>query len=87
MRSRYGRFRTLSVLKAAGWSVAASGIITLYATGTDGIEATAAEIARFKNAGVGVVLIDQTPSLSVFAAGLADIADVEQFAGTAFTVS
>lgn len=66
-------------------AVAALGIIALYATGTDGIEATAAEIARFKNAGVGVVLIDQTPSLSVFAAGLADIADVEQGAGTVET--
>jgi hypothetical protein len=66
-------------------AVAALGIIALYATGSDGIEATAAEIARFKNAGVGVVLIDQTPSLSVFAAGLADIADVEQGAGTAET--
>ncbi len=63
-------------------AVAALGLIALYATGTDGVEATAAEIARFKNAGVGVVLIDQTPSLSVFAAGLADIADVEQEAGT-----
>ena len=58
------------------------GIIALYATGSEGIEATAAEVARFKNAGVGVVLIDQTPSLSVFAAGIADIADVEHYAGT-----
>jgi hypothetical protein len=63
-------------------AVSALGIIALYATGSDGIEATAAEIARFKNAGVGVVLIDQTPSLSVFAAGLADVADVEEGAGT-----
>jgi hypothetical protein len=66
-------------------AVAALGIIALYATGSDGIEATSAEIARFKNAGVGVVLIDQTPSLSVFAAGLADVADVEQGAGTTAT--
>ena len=65
-------------------AVALLGIIALYATGSDGIEATAAEIARFKNAGVGVVLIDQTPSLSVFAAGVAHvaIADVETDAGT-----
>jgi hypothetical protein len=68
-------------------AVASLGIIALYATGTDGIEATAAEIARFKNAGVGVVLIDQTPSLSVFAAGLADIADVELRAGTVETAA
>jgi hypothetical protein len=66
-------------------AVSALGIIALYATGSDGIEATSAEIARFKNAGVGVVLIDQTPSLSVFAAGLADVADVEQGAGTVDT--
>ncbi len=66
-------------------AVAALGIIALYATGSDGIEATASEIARFKSAGVGVVLIDQTPSLSVFAAGLADVADVEQGAGTTET--
>jgi hypothetical protein len=59
-------------------------MIALYATGTDGIEATAAEIARFTAAGVGVVLIDQTESLSVFAAGLAHvaIADVEPGAAT-----
>jgi hypothetical protein len=66
-------------------AVAALGIIALYATGSDGIEATSAEIARFKNAGVGVVLIDQSPSLSVFAAGLADVADVEPGAGTVDT--
>jgi hypothetical protein len=66
-------------------AVAGLGIIALYATGSDGIEATSAEIARFKNAGVGVVLIDQSPSLSVFAAGLADVADVEQGAGTVET--
>jgi hypothetical protein len=58
------------------------GLIALYATGSDGIEATAAEIARFKNVGVGVILIDQTPSLSVWSAGLADVADIEALAGT-----
>lgn len=64
-------------------------IIALYATGTNGIEATAAEITRFTSAGVGVVLIDQTPSLSVFAAGIAHvaIADVEPGAGTPFAVT
>jgi hypothetical protein len=56
--------------------------ILLYATGSDGIEATAAEIARFKDAGIGVGMLDQTASLSVFAAGLADVADVEPLAGT-----
>jgi hypothetical protein len=66
-------------------AVASLGVIALYATGTDGIEATAAEIARFKDAGVGIILIDQSPSLSVFAAGLADVADVEPGAGTTET--
>lgn len=57
-------------------------IVMLYATGSDGIEATAAEILRFTSAGVGVVLVDQTDSLAVWAAGLADVADVEYGAGT-----
>jgi hypothetical protein len=63
--------------------------ILLYATGTDGIEATAAEIARFRSVGVSVGLIDQTPSLSVFASGIAHVAvaDVESGAGTPSTVS
>lgn len=56
-------------------------IVALYATGSDGIEATAAEILRFRANGVGVILIDQTPSLSVWAAGLADVADYENGAG------
>jgi hypothetical protein len=62
-------------------------IVALYATGTGGIEATTAEMLRFTRAGVGVVLIDQTPSLSVLAAGIAhvghlQIGDVEPEAGT-----
>lgn len=66
-------------------AVAALGMILLYATGLFGVEATAAEIARFRDAGVGVGLIDQTPSLSVFRAGVAHvaIADIEPEAGTA----
>lgn len=60
----------------------AGSLVALYATGSSEIEATAADIDKYKNAGVGVVLIDQTPSLSVFASGLADVADVEAFAGT-----
>jgi hypothetical protein len=58
------------------------GIRAYYATGSDGIEETAAQIAAAKAAGMGVILIDQTPSLSVFAAGLADVADIENYAGT-----
>lgn len=57
-------------------------VVALYATGSATIEATAADIAKYKNAGAGVILIDQTASLSVFAAGLADVADIENGAGT-----
>src|SRR5258708_40270289 len=57
-------------------------LVALYATGPSAIQETAADIAKYRHAGAGVVLIDQSPSLSVFAAGLADVADVENFAGT-----
>ncbi len=57
-------------------------LVALYATGSSAIQETAADIAKYRHAGAGVVLIDQSPSLSVFAAGLADVADVENFAGT-----
>jgi hypothetical protein len=55
----------------------------LYATGSAGIEETAAQLAAVRAAGAGYFLYDQTPSLSVFAAGLAQAADIEQYAGTA----
>jgi hypothetical protein len=58
------------------------GIRAYYATGSSYIEETAAQIAAARAAGMSIILIDQTPSLSVFAAGLADIADVEPYAGT-----
>lgn len=58
------------------------GLRAYYATGTGGVEETAAQVAAARAAGMGVILIDQTPSLSVFAAGLADVADVEHAAGT-----
>lgn len=58
------------------------GLRAYYATGSAGIEETAAQVAAAKAAGMGVVLIDQTPSLSVFAAGLAQAADIENYAGT-----
>jgi hypothetical protein len=62
--------------------VVKDGIVALYATGSSIIEATAEEIARFKNGGCGVILIDQTPSQLVLAAGLADVGDIESLAGT-----
>jgi hypothetical protein len=53
------------------------GVRAYYATGSQGIEETAAQILAAKAAGMGVILIDQTPSLALFAAGLADVADIE----------
>jgi hypothetical protein len=53
-----------------------------YATGSSGIEETAVQIQAARKAGMGIALYDQTSSLSVFARGWADIADIEKFAGT-----
>lgn len=58
------------------------GLISLYATGSQGIEANAQERLRFIDAEVGIIWIDQTPSLAALAAGLAVIGDIEAFAGT-----
>jgi hypothetical protein len=60
-------------------------LIALYATGSLGVAATAAQIRHYRDAGVGVALIDQTPGLNAWAAGWADIADVEWQAGLAAT--
>ena len=57
------------------------GIRAYYATGP-GIMETLAQIAAAKAAGMGLILIDQTPGLALFGAGLADVADIEAFAGT-----
>lgn len=54
----------------------------VYVTGSGGIEETAAQITALRNAGMGAITIDQTPGLAVFAAGKADCADVEPYAGT-----
>lgn len=78
----YTEFIDITGLHASSAPLVKGGLRAYYATGTDGIEETAAQIAAAKAAGMGVVLIDQTPSLSVFAAGLADVADVETGAGT-----
>lgn len=58
------------------------GVRAFYVTGSSGIEETAAQEAAAKAAGMGVIRIDQTPGLGVFAAGNADVADVEPYAGT-----
>jgi hypothetical protein len=59
------------------------GLRAYYATGP-GIAETAAQVAAARAAGMYVVLYDQTPSLSLFAAGIAHVAlaDVEAGAGT-----
>lgn len=57
-------------------------LVALYATGTSDIVATAADIQKYRNNRCGVILIDQSPSLLMFAAGEADVADVENGAGT-----
>lgn len=58
------------------------GVRAYYATGSPDIMETAKQIAAAKAAGMGVILIDQTFGLALFAAGLADVADIEAFAGT-----
>jgi hypothetical protein len=55
--------------------------IASYVTGTDGIAATAAQFADLSGK-VGVFRYDQSPSLSAFADGGADGADIENGAGT-----
>jgi hypothetical protein len=55
--------------------------IASYVTGDDGVPATAAQFAKIA-ADCGVFRYDQSPSLSDFAAGKADGADIENGAGT-----
>jgi hypothetical protein len=54
-----------------------------YVTGTDGIAWTEADWNRFPYA--GKVTVDQSESLDVFAAGHANVADIENGAGTIAT--
>jgi hypothetical protein len=53
-----------------------------YVTGSGVVPWSAADWALFPETETGHVRIDQSPSLSVFAAGNADVADVESGAGT-----
>jgi hypothetical protein len=55
--------------------------IASYVTGTDGIEATAAQFATIAR-DCGVFRYDQSPTLADFASGNADGADIENGAGT-----
>jgi hypothetical protein len=57
-------------------------VVALYATGSADIVATAADIQKYRSAGAGVILIDQSPSLEHFLVGDADVADIESGAGT-----
>jgi hypothetical protein len=54
-------------------------LVAGYVTGSSGIRWTTADWARFSE---GKVRIDQSPELAAFAAGEADVADVETGAGT-----
>lgn len=58
------------------------GIRALYDTGSSWVQETAVQVAAAKAAGMGIVLIDQSPGLAKFAAGHADVADIENGAGT-----
>jgi hypothetical protein len=51
-----------------------------YLTGSPDIKWTADDRARFK--GAGFVSVDQSPGLELYAAGLANVADIETGAGT-----
>jgi hypothetical protein len=54
-------------------------LVAGYVTGSSEVQWTAADWARFSE---GKVRIDQSPELAAFAAGKADVADVETGAGT-----
>jgi hypothetical protein len=58
------------------------GIVAVYVTGPSSIQESAAQIAAAEAAGMTVLTIDQQPGLATFAAGNAEIADVEAGAGS-----
>lgn len=58
------------------------GIRAYYATGSGGVQETAGQVTAAKAADMGVILIDQSPGLILFATGRADVADIERGAGT-----
>lgn len=58
------------------------GIRAFYDTGSSWVQETAGQVAAAKAAGMGIVLIDQSPGLAKFATGQADVADIENGAGT-----
>ena len=67
---------------AANAPLVRGGIRAYYATGSGGVQETTAQVTAAKAAGMGIVLIDQTPGLALFATGQADVADIEAGAGT-----
>lgn len=58
------------------------GIRAYYDTGSSWVQETAGQVAAAKTAGMGIILIDQSPGLAKFATGQADVADIENGAGT-----
>jgi hypothetical protein len=80
--SGYVEFIDIIGENASKAPLARGGMRAYYATGPSYIEETAAQVAAAKAAGMGLAMIDQTPSLSLWKIGWADIADYENFAGT-----
>lgn len=78
----YTEFIDITGGDAARAPLVAGGLRAYYVTGSDGVEESAAQVSAAEAAGMTVLLIDQTPGLAEFAAGRADIADVESLAGT-----
>ena len=82
MTSPYGEFIDITGTFANDAPLVAGGVRAYYATGSGGIAETAAQVAAAKAAGMGVILIDQTPGQTVFGSGVAQVGDIEAFAGT-----
>ncbi len=80
--SSYTEFYDITGTYASSVPLVSGTYVGYYVTGSGGIEETAAQIAAAKAAGMGVITIDQTTGLSLFAAGQADVADIEDGAGT-----
>lgn len=78
----YTDFIDITGADAGNAPLVRGGLRAYYLTGSGGIAESAAQISAARAAGMGVVLIDQTPSLTSFAMGWAQVADVENYAGT-----
>jgi hypothetical protein len=82
MTTQFADFIDITGVNAHRAPLVKGGLRAYYATGSSGIEETAGQILAARQGGMGIALYDQTASLSVFAVGIADIADIERGAGT-----